>query len=316
MMEATAPARQPEAREFLEIWGDSFSRVVEQITGAATPYTVLAETSSPADRSSAELSSANLSPTDLSSANPPSPGEGDLWVVVTSSGALRGEMSVRLASTTILRMAQILRGKQAIPEAQPAADHAEANQGEVAHADAVVELLRQVSGLVSTAAKARWGEIQLRVEAAATAPSWSSAGTFRLQAGAEGPAGMVLEVGLSAALVAGLRVEHAEAARTDTAKVSMDSSPAVTAAVAGQSRGALDMLMDVQLAMTLRFGTRRLLLREVLDLSPGAVVELDRGVNEPVDLLLDGRLVARGEVVVVDGNYGLRVTDMSPLGAS
>jgi flagellar motor switch protein FliN/FliY len=81
----------------------------------------------------------------------------------------------------------------------------------------------------------------------------------------------------------------------------------------GRGTGALDLLMDVQLAMTLRFGTRRLLLREVLDLGPGAVVELDRGVQEPVDLLLDGRLVARGEVVVIDGNYGLRVTDVSPL---
>ena len=73
------------------------------------------------------------------------------------------------------------------------------------------------------------------------------------------------------------------------------------------------MLKDVQLAMTMRFGTRSLLLREVLDLSPGAVVELDRKIQEPVELLLDGRLVARGEVVVIDGNYGLRVTDVSPL---
>jgi len=46
-----------------------------------------------------------------------------------------------------------------------------------------------------------------------------------------------------------------------------------------------------KLAMTLRFGAKRLLLREVLDLSPGAVLELDRKVQEPVDLLLDGRLV-------------------------
>jgi flagellar motor switch protein FliN/FliY len=215
-------------------------------------------------------------------------------------------MSVRLASATVVRLAQIFKSEPVTPEAQPTADHGEA----------VVELLRQVSGMVSTAAKARWGEIQLLVEAAGAAPSWPSAGTFRLQAGAEDPTAMVLEVGLSAALMAGLRIDKAEAAKAETAKASMDSSPPLAGAVAGQSRGALDMLMDVQLAMTLRFGTRKLLLREVLDLSPGAVVELDRGVHEPVDLLLDGKLVARGEVVVVDGNYGLRVTDMSPLGAS
>lgn len=72
--------------------------------------------------------------------------------------------------------------------------------------------------------------------------------------------------------------------------------------------------MNVDLAVTLRFGSRRLLLREVLDLNPGAVVELDRQVEEPVDVLLDGRLVARGEVVVMDGNYGVRVTEIAPSG--
>ena len=54
-----------------------------------------------------------------------------------------------------------------------------------------------------------------------------------------------------------------------------------------------------------------MLLQEILDLGTGAVVELDRRVQEPVELLLDGKLVARGEVVVVDGNYGLRVTEMA-----
>lgn len=50
-----------------------------------------------------------------------------------------------------------------------------------------------------------------------------------------------------------------------------------------------------------------MLLREVLELDAGSVVELDRQVPEPDDLLLDGRLIAHGEVVVLDGNYGLRV---------
>ena len=70
--------------------------------------------------------------------------------------------------------------------------------------------------------------------------------------------------------------------------------------------------MDVELAVTLRFGSRRLLLRDILELNSGAVVELDPQVHEPVDLLLDGRVVARGEVVVVDGNYGLRVAEVGP----
>jgi flagellar motor switch protein FliN len=74
--------------------------------------------------------------------------------------------------------------------------------------------------------------------------------------------------------------------------------------------GNLDLLLDVELAVTLRFGARSMLLREILELGTGAVVELDRRVEEPADLLLDGRLIARGEVVVVDGNYGLRVLEV------
>jgi flagellar motor switch protein FliN/FliY len=68
--------------------------------------------------------------------------------------------------------------------------------------------------------------------------------------------------------------------------------------------------MDVELNVSLRFGQRQLPLREVLDLASGSVIELDRMADEPVELYLDGRLIARGEAVVVDGNYGLRVTDI------
>jgi len=60
-------------------------------------------------------------------------------------------------------------------------------------------------------------------------------------------------------------------------EAAMDSSPEIAPASTGPAAGALDLLMDVQLAVSMRFGSRRLLLREVLDLSPGAVVELDRG---------------------------------------
>jgi flagellar motor switch protein FliN/FliY len=77
----------------------------------------------------------------------------------------------------------------------------------------------------------------------------------------------------------------------------------------------LDLVLDVELHVTLRFGQRKLSLREVLDLNSGAVVELDRQVDEPVELVLDGRVIARGEAVIVDGNYGLRITQVvqSPL---
>jgi flagellar motor switch protein FliN len=75
-------------------------------------------------------------------------------------------------------------------------------------------------------------------------------------------------------------------------------------------RAQQNLLMGVELAATLRFGGRSMPLKDILDLCAGSVVELDQEIQEPVDLLLDGRLVARGEVVVVDGSYGLRVTEV------
>jgi len=76
----------------------------------------------------------------------------------------------------------------------------------------------------------------------------------------------------------------------------------------------LDFLKNVPLNLTLRFGQRRMALREILELGPGSVIELDRRLKEPVDLLLDGKVLARGEVVVVHGCYGLRVTQIAARG--
>lgn len=76
------------------------------------------------------------------------------------------------------------------------------------------------------------------------------------------------------------------------------------------SGAQLGRVMDVPLAVTLRFGQRQMRLRDVLELDTGVLVELDRQVEEPVDLMLGDRVIARGEVVIVDGNYGLRVTEI------
>jgi flagellar motor switch protein FliN/FliY len=77
------------------------------------------------------------------------------------------------------------------------------------------------------------------------------------------------------------------------------------------SNAHLDLLLDVQLEATIRFGEGQLLLRDVLSASPGAIFELDRELNAPADLLVAGRLMARGEVVVVNGNFGLRITELA-----
>lgn len=75
--------------------------------------------------------------------------------------------------------------------------------------------------------------------------------------------------------------------------------------------GRVDLLLDVELETSLRFGAREMPLSAVLDLGAGDVVELDRHVSDPVDLLVGDKIVARGEVVLVNGAFGLRVTEVA-----
>lgn len=76
---------------------------------------------------------------------------------------------------------------------------------------------------------------------------------------------------------------------------------------AGSGR-ELGLLADVQVELAVELGRVKLPLRDLLALGPGAVLELDRAADAPVDVLVNGCLVARGEVVVIDGDFGVRIT--------
>ncbi|HWG19017.1 MAG TPA: FliM/FliN family flagellar motor switch protein [Terracidiphilus sp.] len=77
------------------------------------------------------------------------------------------------------------------------------------------------------------------------------------------------------------------------------------------SNPGIELLLDVELEATLRFGCRELPLGEILELGPGDVVPLDRHISDPADLIVGDKIVARGEVVLVNGNFGLRVTEVA-----
>jgi flagellar motor switch protein FliN/FliY len=89
------------------------------------------------------------------------------------------------------------------------------------------------------------------------------------------------------------------------------AQPGESAAADAAAPANLDLLLDVVLEASLRFGQREMLLRDILELHPGSVIELDRRVQEPAELIVAGRVIAHGEVVIVDGNYGLRITDVA-----
>ena len=76
----------------------------------------------------------------------------------------------------------------------------------------------------------------------------------------------------------------------------------------------ISLIMDVPLQVTVELGRTRKLIRDILELSPGSVIELDKLAGEAVDILVNGKLIAKGEVVVIDDNFGVRITDIvSPL---
>ncbi|SDY81509.1 flagellar motor switch protein FliN/FliY [Micromonospora pattaloongensis] len=88
-------------------------------------------------------------------------------------------------------------------------------------------------------------------------------------------------------------------------------SPAPTPPKAASApRGGLELLHDVEMEVSAELGRTRMSVRELLSLTPGAIIELDRGAGTPADLLVNGRLIARGEVVVIDENFGLRITEL------
>jgi flagellar motor switch protein FliN/FliY len=86
-------------------------------------------------------------------------------------------------------------------------------------------------------------------------------------------------------------------------------SPAAPA-VLEPTNGAMDILLDVQLPISISFGQTQLRLKDVLKLTAGSVVELNRQPEEPVDLIVNDYIIARGEVVVVDGNYAVRIQEI------
>jgi flagellar motor switch protein FliN/FliY len=272
MSDASTATGTSRPRQFLHLWNDVLAEVLQQVAGPAIACILATE-----------------KPAGLQG-----PAKEDLRLVAVSSGALRGEFCFRVPAASITAVARIFLGISGDSEQVPDAEAQEA----------VVELWRQVGGRAATAISGRWGQVQLHLDGAENPPSWPVSAEAWLKVSRNESEVATIETQLSPAIVAALCQEaNPEAVPAESMTTPPPDSP-------DQSGVKLDLLMHADLAVTLRFGHRRMLLREILELNTGAVIELDRNVNDPVDLLLDGRIVARGEVVVLDGNFGLRVTEL------
>jgi len=223
---------------------------------------------------------------------------GEVWVRFSASGRLSGEIGVCVSQADAALLSGLPRG--VAPE-QAAELRAELREP-------MAEVLRQIGRAASTAFRSRVGG-EVEVEFCGFGrPSGQSGFGFRLEVGS--PETQPLQILLISDQ--GLAKSAAACLSTSGVAPSISQPEKVMASPAQAFPGKenIGLLLDIELEAALRFGEREMLLREILNLNSGSVIELNRRVNEPVELLVCGKVVAKGDVVVLDGNYALRVTQI------
>jgi flagellar motor switch protein FliN/FliY len=257
-------------RRYVETWAEAFVEILRQIAAPDARATLVAEES-------------ELGREREETAN-------GFRARLGCSGAIGGRHRLDVSPAGLKALARIVRGDtgEMSGEATPA-DH-----------DAAAQLLRQVAAQAAVRLNTQFsGEVEFREEKDDAEWKPAAAAVIRLEGGAAEAIAVVLEI--DEALAGSLETRAATSAAT--------AGGEATSAIDDEASN-LELLLDVELEASIRFGQKELLLKDVLNLRPGAVVELARQVNEPAELLVAGRLMARGEVVVVEGNYGLRITEI------
>jgi len=132
-----------------------------------------------------------------------------------------------------------------------------------------------------------------------------SVSCFNIEITTGGEATLSIQAGFSEELLSGL-----DAAAAST---SLEPAGLTTRNLPQEADGSsrtMDLLMEVELPVSISFGRAHLPLRDVLKLTSGSIVELNRGIQEPVEVIVNNCVIARGEVVVVEGNYGVRINQI------
>jgi flagellar motor switch protein FliN len=225
-----------------------------------------------------------------------SPGGGPVtpgWVVNCGvSGPMTGRLTIAVGDEHAATLARRLMG---MSEAPP----------DDAVADTIAEVAGQAAGGLGQQPVA--GGAKIRVEGA---PGHG------VPAPAEPPAVFEIRVDDDTAFhfacwaqvePAAEAVAAVEAPAPAAAPVSPAPPPRLPAVAAPEN---LDIILDIELPLTVRFGRTEMNLQALTRVGPGSVIDLDRSPDEPVEVLINEKVIARGEVVVVAGNYGVRITEV------
>jgi flagellar motor switch protein FliN/FliY len=277
-----SPSVSRSANDYLSVWAASVCDVLGKITGST-------------------FAAAELTAEEVGGQIGTLKGSG-VWVRFKVENALKGEQSFGIAKSGAVRLAQTLVG-------DPLDDTREFSSD---YQDALGELFRQFAGAAAVTLKPlAGGEVGLQLAGFEPA-TWAPERTWGVRLKNEASLEFLLIVLLDSDLVSSL----APASGGEAAQPSVHSDRPAPMRPDDAAKGSrnIDLLLGIELQVSLRFGKREMLLRDILELSAGAVVELDQKILEPVELLVGKKVVAHGEVVVMDGHYALRVTEvLNPL---
>ena len=303
-MEPNSPSNPSlELQDYLKAWTENACSVLKQATGDAFAAEFLPQEELPLLQAVAESG---------------------VWIRMTAAQGLTGEQAFLLPASDAVRLAQMLskasaaKKKKSITEKKASADDSAEFTPE--HGKALEALFGKFADAAAKTLEDKLGgQCELKVSGS-DRPNWSPGAQagFRLAC----PKTLPILVGLhiSEELASMLGGAQAPTQRQDAAGPpanTADPSPKQTSgpspAEKGRPAANVDLLMDVELEVTLRFGESQLQLQQIIEMDSGSIVELDRQISEPVELLVGGKPIALGEVVIVNGNYGVRIIQTTHL---
>jgi flagellar motor switch protein FliN/FliY len=213
-------------------------------------------------------------------------GEGPGWIVrMALSGPLSGTMAVSIGDADVAALVQRVLGNDDPPD------------------DAsIVDLLREMwtQAVSALGLKDPFNGVKAVVSTPETgAPGPDGVGAYELTLGEGAPLRLSVAGEVTVAPVA---VAVAEPVAKTTALAVPES--------AHDANARLEVVLDIDLPLVVRFGRTLMSIKALADLGPGSIVDMGRSPDEPVEMLIGDRVIARGEVVVVGGNYGVRIMDL------
>jgi flagellar motor switch protein FliN/FliY len=220
----------------------------------------------------------------------PAPAATEWLVRVSVDGQMAGELRVGVSDEDARRISATVMGF---------------DPAEVAD-DAVTDTLREICGQAI-------GALHVAPETSGVKLAVIDVSRHAFEADVIGSYRFTAPGGVTPALVVGgeVVVGPAKASAAPVAvAVAQDVPAPVRPASTPSPVGNLDLLLDIELPLAVRFGQTELTLQTLTRLGPGSVIDLHRSADEPVEVLVSGKVIARGEVVVVEGNYGVRVTEV------